>query len=512
MDPLSISSGVAGLVSLGLTVCKSLNTFCMDYRSRDTDIINLKNHAQRLDSFLQLVQTRLEASHQVDSALSESLKNCFGACQGCIQEFESLAKKQNRPLGPKGLKEYGKDAARHLQYPFQKAKFDRLKAEIEEFYTAMANYMLLVNQSEITAEALQAAVVSALKDLRCLFRNGRAWPSDLNDMDHTLLHRASNVHGHLWSDRALSIGAEVKGKSSVDGSNVLNLPDIYQSLSDYADGFDYGVLSCALIQKSEPALRRILAVSPSSMAERNNLGQTPLHVAAYWPRGLELLFELAEDACRHIIDAKDATKLTAIHSAIVLHQADSVEFLLKQGATIDLENTAIFFGHPEASDYYYQSQEVFDILSSELSSRRRKMLLFARENLAEKRLSEIGLQELNILQENAFKVLQVLKTIDVEIPSIFWTVRPGSTYHSPIMNAQLAEALYRAGFDRVNSIANGCNPLATINIAESSLRRDFGDLMGSVAWFERHGVDIKHPIPVFSRRLRLCGTLLPALS
>ncbi|UQC84390.1 uncharacterized protein CLUP02_09887 [Colletotrichum lupini] len=146
MDPLSISSGVAGLVSLGLTVCKGINTFCQDYRSRDFDLINLTEHAQRLDSFLQLIQTRLQASHHIDSALSMSLRNCFDACQGCIQEFEILAKEQTRSRGPRELKEYGKDAARHLLYPLQKAKFDRLKAEMQGFYTAMTSYLLLLNQ------------------------------------------------------------------------------------------------------------------------------------------------------------------------------------------------------------------------------------------------------------------------------------------------------------------------------------------------------------------------------
>ncbi|KAK1672859.1 hypothetical protein BDP55DRAFT_634613 [Colletotrichum godetiae] len=146
LDPLSVSSGVAGLISLGITVCKGLNTFCQDYGSRDFDIINLKEHAHRLDSFLHLVQIRLQACHKVDSALSASLQNCFGACWGCIQEFESLAKKQARLTGPKGIKEYGKDVARHLQYPLQKAEFDRLKAEMQDFYAAMTNYLLLINQ------------------------------------------------------------------------------------------------------------------------------------------------------------------------------------------------------------------------------------------------------------------------------------------------------------------------------------------------------------------------------
>ncbi|KAK1526040.1 uncharacterized protein CCOS01_08458 [Colletotrichum costaricense] len=808
MDPLSVSSGVAGLISLGLTVCKGLSAFCQDYRSRDIDIINLKNHAQRLDSFLQLVQTRFQASHQVDSALSLSLQNCFDACQGCVREFEALSKKQSRSTGPKGLKEHGKDASRHLQYPFQKAKFDRLRAELQELYTAMTHYLLLMNYDltnelrqsamsqsaklasllvsenqqtvsqigallhavermvdtkligleqlsnarlkpildltknsegdssfllpknetenpvvfsqsssechndttssshsiptgqpnsiestgitpfntedrqpkalrsteangdfatdgygcscrasalsewhyrsklrqrdhdshcelffmnsnrraikgtlqifstllswkvqlqysqrmvirdfqvhptmtarslvpddapsfvvvnglvektmlhNIAEESLQAAVLSALRDLRCLFRNGKAWPSDLNSFDQTLLHRACNVNGHLWSDRmsaiwiqfmkqlilmgvplneatayqgsalhwllelrrrarvahkkvtltglatgslslvkgllelgAQSISAEAKGRTSVSEGNLLQLPDIYQNLSYYVDGFDYGALSCALLQRSEMALRKILAASPSSMTERGNLGQTPLHVATYWPRGLELLFELAGDSCRQMIDSEDATELTAIHSAVLLHQADSVEFLLKQGATIDLENTATFFGNPGASDDYHQSEKIISILSAELSSRRRKMLLFARRNLTEERLCDLGLTETTVLQENAFEVLQVLRTFGIEVPSIFQRVRRGSIYHSPIMSAQLAEALYRSGFDRVNSTMNGCTPLDTMRLVGNTMEASIDDLAESVTWFQQHGVDIEHPIPVFS--------------
>ncbi|KXH38923.1 hypothetical protein CSIM01_06060 [Colletotrichum simmondsii] len=692
MDPLSISSGVAGLVSLGLTVCKGLHIFCQDYRTRDVDIRHLKEHSKRLDSFLQLIQSRLKEG-QLDSTLSVALQDCFRASQQYIQEFENLAKKQTRSGRLKGLKEFGKDAARHLQYPLQKAKFDRAKAEMLGFHSTLTNYLLLINydltndlrkttvlesaklisymvsegektetqistllpsleraldarltglgkslvasfrlnlgsacdleevpprpslkdkvgnhrvpfpsqssgecqnniagssmsmhegragitvsmepphldtdqcrqkgpiskyapsyaitqgfgcscrastllkqrhhslrqpvhdshcellfmnpnrriievtlklfstlfswklelqyskqirfrnvqihptmtsrslvpddapsflvvnelvrrtRDNISEEALQDAVASALKDLRCLFRNGKAWPSDLNSFDQTLLHRASNARGRMWSDRmsqiwvqfmkelvvmgvplnetgrlgsalnwflhiwrvkrarftnytpedlpagsfaiargllelgALSISPEVKHKTFVSG-NILSIPDIYQNFPGYVDkGFDHGALSCALLQKSEPAIRSILLVSSDSVADQGYLGYTPLHVAVHWPRGLELLFELAENACLKIINAEDATGLSAIHSAILLHKADSVKLLLDQGANIDLENTATFFRHPDAPGGYVQSQEVIDLLCDELAARRRQMLVFARRNLNEK--------------------------------------------------------------------------------------------------------------------------------
>ncbi|KAK7438943.1 hypothetical protein Landi51_11364 [Colletotrichum acutatum] len=312
-------------------------------------------------------------------------------------------------------------------------------------------------QDNISEEVLQDAVSSALKELRCLFRNGKAWPSDVNSIDQTLLRRAINAKGYMWSDRisriwvqfmkelvvmgvplnetgrlgsalnwflhlwrgtraglmkhtskdlpagslaiargllelgALSTSPEVKCNVFVSG-NILSIPDIYENFLGYVDnspltpeGFDHGALSYALLQKSEPAIRSILSASPNSAAEQGDLGHTPLHVAVYWPRGLELLFELAKNACLKIIDAEDATGLTAIHSAILLHKVDSVKLLLDQGANVDLENTATFFGHPNAPEGYFQSQEVIDLLCDELAARRRQMLVFARRNLNEKR-------------------------------------------------------------------------------------------------------------------------------
>ncbi|KAK1529569.1 hypothetical protein CPAR01_11881, partial [Colletotrichum paranaense] len=401
------------------------------------------------------------------------------------------------------------------------------------------------------------------------FRRGRASPGDVNFGDQTLLHRASNVRGHLWPDRMseiwvrfmkelvlmgvplnesgcfgsalsrflelrrrkrmehtkrtsqdlptaslalakgliqlgalyidrLTFGLESENLVIVSEWKILTLPDIYQCFSWHLDGFDYGALSSALFQKSEPALRRILMASSSIMIERCDNDQTPLHVAAYWPRGLQLLFELAGDACRQIIDLEDASQLTAIHSAVLLHQVDSVKLLLEQGASIDLENSATFFGHPYTLDADYQSQEIIDLLCDELAVRRREMLRFARKTLTVQELFALGTTKQTMLQANAFEVLQALQARNIDIPSIFQRVRPGSIYHSPVMNGQLTEGLYRSGFEGFNSAFNGWIPLATMRIFGDYFEANPDDLLNCIAWFEAHGVDIKHAIPTFS--------------
>lgn len=56
-----------------------------------------------------------------------------------------------------------------------------------------------------------------------------------------------------------------------------------------------GILSEAVLSQSEVAVDSALRNSPSSVWERNILGQTPLHLAAGWPLGVARLLEAGAD-------------------------------------------------------------------------------------------------------------------------------------------------------------------------------------------------------------------------
>ncbi|KAL0932910.1 uncharacterized protein CTRU02_211873 [Colletotrichum truncatum] len=239
------------------------------------------------------------------------------------------------------------------------------------------------------------------------------------------------------------------------------------------------------------------------MFETGRYGQTPLHVAIFWPRGLELLFELAEDACHDIIDALDSTETSAITYAITLQQAESVTILLKKHATIDLENTACFFGHKFSNYLNAQSREVCEVLSKELAKRRTEMLHYALEHLPEKQATRLGLANMAMLQENAFDVVTELKNYGVPIPRQYKLIRRGSIYHTAFMSVNLAEALFESGFTNIDSIVDGYTPLMVfpLLLTFGTGKTATSDL---IAWFDKKQADVKIPIPIEARIQASC--------
>lgn len=65
------------------------------------------------------------------------------------------------------------------------------------------------------------------------------------------------------------------------------------------------------------------------------------------------------------------------------------------------------------------------------------------------------------------------------------------------MYGYLAEGLQRSGFERFDSVFNGCTPLATMRILGYYFLKYPNDLLDSIAWFEGHRVSTKHATPVF---------------
>lgn len=218
-------------------------------------------------------------------------------------------------------------------------------------------------------------------------------------------------------------------------------------------------------------------------------------MAILWPRGLRLLFELAGLACDSIIDARDSAGHSAICCAIDLQQVESVRILLDHDAPLDLEHTGNF-SHP-AVLYLSPPRKVFEVLSNELSCRRRQLLSIALKNLPDTCISKLGLRSVSMIQTNATEVIDHLKLQHVDIPQICHGARPGTIYHSPKMSVTLAESLFRAGFTEVDFLIEGYSPLMTIEpSAYFVINGVYCDqLLPLINFFVEQGADIHRPIP-----------------
>lgn len=230
---------------------------------------------------------------------------------------------------------------------------------------------------------------------------------------------------------------------------------------------------------------------------RGKVGETALHVATHWPRGMELLLELGGDTVTGIIDAEDDNGSTALDYALKLREPECVRMLLDSSAEMDLEvleNVAKWESDRAQMD-------IVPILASSLAQRRKKLLCLANgcmEDSTTLKSTSRDMEEL--IQEDAFEVVQALKDQGIRLPKEFRNVQPGSVYHCAYMNNETIESLFRAGFSHTNIAFLGLTPLMTIDLFDISRRdhinsRISHSALGLVDWFLGQGDDLSRPIP-----------------
>lgn len=145
MDPFSAATGGAGLVSLGITICNGLLTYCSNYRSRREDLAVLSQRTEELKEFVRLLEERQKSSTGTKDDIKSSLQECCNASTLCLQEIDIFNGKFVDPPPNSSLKEQGTSVARKLQFPFQKDRFESFRRQIHELHVALSGQILLLN-------------------------------------------------------------------------------------------------------------------------------------------------------------------------------------------------------------------------------------------------------------------------------------------------------------------------------------------------------------------------------
>ncbi|KAI1080734.1 hypothetical protein F5B20DRAFT_92881 [Whalleya microplaca] len=142
MDPLSVSASAAGLTSLGLTISGGLIQYCKSYQGRDADLSQLTRHAQKLESFLSMVDNRTASPGQ---DIDNSLQGCRDACNACLRDFKRLNAKYTHSRSSQTFKERSRKLAHDLRYPFDKGKMEYFRSQLQDFYIELLGYLQLIH-------------------------------------------------------------------------------------------------------------------------------------------------------------------------------------------------------------------------------------------------------------------------------------------------------------------------------------------------------------------------------
>lgn len=259
------------------------------------------------------------------------------------------------------------------------------------------------------------------------------------------------------------------------------------------EALSYGPLSKALVDENEDDTIYILWKSPESIREISCLRETPLHVAAGWPRGVELLTHFARASAAAMINDRDCFGRTPLQHALLLRSLDAIEIVLNLGAHEDLENTRnLEIAGPDTNSLA-NTDSVIGLLSRKLAQQRKDLCELAMSSLAPSQISQYGIQSGHMVQNSAYEVAQAIKCCSVDLPKQYQTIQPGSLFHSA-MTANLAESLFQVGFDQPNTLFSGYSPLMTINLFDVGRRRPHDGVLNIVAWHLQHGADLQLPL------------------
>lgn len=132
-DPLSVTAGIAGLISLGIQVTGSLVSFYAAYKGQDTDIARTTGKLENLLDTFRFLDTALQRRtfRPDEQGLLKNIESSAQNCHELIQELNEECEKFNR-TSTTGIKGAIRTAGRRAAYPFRQSTLQKLDEAISE--------------------------------------------------------------------------------------------------------------------------------------------------------------------------------------------------------------------------------------------------------------------------------------------------------------------------------------------------------------------------------------------
>jgi hypothetical protein len=196
-DALSIASGIAGLLSLGIQVTQSLVNFYTTYRSQRTDLANITHNLNNLHGILKSLKAAVvDVQFQCTAQdLLEEVKKAIGKCEEIIKELRIECQKFHDDSAA-SFKGRIQVAGRRAAYPFRKSTLQKLEEDISEIRENLSfalDILQLKSHSHIQDNISEVKAVVERIDASQVSLKIRAW---LSAPDASLNHNAISAKSH----------------------------------------------------------------------------------------------------------------------------------------------------------------------------------------------------------------------------------------------------------------------------------------------------------------------------
>ncbi|KAJ3543860.1 hypothetical protein NM208_g3352 [Fusarium decemcellulare] len=129
-DPLSIASGVAGIVTLGLTVCSGLDTYFSAIEDRKEDVKQGSQLLALLRSHVGLIESNASTLNSRYAGATEAIAKALDLCQSQLQELDEVIKKISSVDGCSDMARTLRKSKSTVSYPFNRKRLIQVQDQL----------------------------------------------------------------------------------------------------------------------------------------------------------------------------------------------------------------------------------------------------------------------------------------------------------------------------------------------------------------------------------------------
>lgn len=131
-DPLSITAGIAGFISLGIQVTQTLVDYYSACKDQTNDIAKITQNVENLQRIFRTLETEVQKSQSRPGAeqLLQQVDKAIQKCHEVIEELQSESEKFHAT--PHNLKARIGVTVHRVSYPFRKSTFQKIEEDVGE--------------------------------------------------------------------------------------------------------------------------------------------------------------------------------------------------------------------------------------------------------------------------------------------------------------------------------------------------------------------------------------------
>ncbi|CCT74987.1 uncharacterized protein FFUJ_11060 [Fusarium fujikuroi IMI 58289] len=183
-DPLSIASGVAGLVSLGLTICSGLHNYFSAVKDRHRDIETASQSLTLLQSNIFIIQTSTLKLGQRHALSANGVNQGLANCESQLMALQQMMLDLTRDEGLSDTKGRWRKQMVVARYPFDQKRLIQLQDQLSKANMTLSTFVQIFNLD---------VNIGISEDLRILKSSINTNDNFTHNMLHTISRQLENI-------------------------------------------------------------------------------------------------------------------------------------------------------------------------------------------------------------------------------------------------------------------------------------------------------------------------------